>query len=99
MEKINRAKADLLYGFMDDNADFYRGTVEKEARSIMNVCMRLPNEEIEAKFVAEGLKAGFIGLKGHRSVGGIRVSMYNAVPFQAIEDVVAFMKKFMANNA
>ncbi len=98
MEKRNRDKANLLYGFMDDHNDFYRGTVAKDSRSWMNVCMRLPNEELEAKFVAEGKAAGFNGLKGHRSVGGIRVSMYNAIPPDAIEDLVDFMKGFMNSN-
>ncbi len=98
METRNRDKAELLYGFMDDNIDFYRGPVDVSSRSWMNVCFRLPSEELEAKFVAEGLKAGFNGLKGHRSVGGIRVSMYNATPIEAIQDLVKFMKSFMANN-
>ncbi len=98
MEERNREKAQILYGFMDDNAEFYRGTVEKDSRSWMNACMRLPSEDLEAKFVAEGKSAGFNGLKGHRSVGGIRVSMYNAIPPEAIRDLVEFMKDFMAKN-
>ncbi|MDP8205555.1 MAG: 3-phosphoserine/phosphohydroxythreonine transaminase [Candidatus Electryonea clarkiae] len=98
VEKINKAKADLLYGFIDDNIDFYRGPVAKDSRSWMNVCMRLPNEDLEALFIKEGREAGFNGLKGHRSVGGIRVSMYNAIPLKAIEDLVVFMKAFMAKN-
>ena len=98
MEACNRRKADMLYGFMDDNADFYRGPVDKDSRSWMNVCMRLPSEDLEAKFVAEGKVAGFNGLKGHRSIGGIRVSMYNAIPPEAIEELLVFMKEFMAKN-
>ncbi|MBZ0263312.1 3-phosphoserine/phosphohydroxythreonine transaminase [bacterium] len=98
VEKVNKAKADLLYGFMDENKDFYRGPVAADSRSWMNVCMRLPSEELEAKFVKEGREAGFNGLKGHRSVGGIRVSMYNATGLNAIEAVVEFMKVFMKNN-
>lgn len=98
VEKVNKAKADLLYGFMDENIDFYRGAVEKESRSWMNVCMRLPGEDLEAKFVKEGREAGFNGLKGHRSVGGIRVSMYNATGLDAIEALVDFMKEFMSKN-
>ncbi len=98
VEKRNREKADLLYGFIDEHSDFYRGTVEKESRSWMNVCMRLPSEELEAKFIAEGKAAGFNGLKGHRSVGGIRVSMYNAIPPEAIRELISFMKDFMAKN-
>lgn len=98
MENRNRTKADLLYGYMDDNAEFYRGPVEKASRSWMNVCMRLPDEDLEVKFIAEGRQAGFNGLKGHRSVGGIRVSMYNATPVEAIKDLVEFMKNFVAKN-
>ncbi len=98
VEKVNKAKADLLYGYMDANKDFYRGTVEKESRSWMNVCLRLPNEELEAKFVTDGKAAGFIGLKGHRSVGGIRISMYNAITLEVIKDTVEFMKQFLAKN-
>jgi len=98
VEKINRQKADLLYNAID-KSDFYRGTVAKDSRSIMNVTFRLPNEELEKKFVAEGMEAGMIGLKGHRSVGGIRASIYNAVPTAAIEHLVAFMEKFEKANA
>ncbi|MCF7811479.1 3-phosphoserine/phosphohydroxythreonine transaminase [bacterium] len=98
VEKRNREKANLLYGFMDESGEFYRGTVDKDSRSWMNVCMRLPNEELEAKFIADGKNAGFNGLKGHRSVGGVRVSMYNAVPPEAIKELVVFMKDFMAKN-
>ena len=96
VEKDNRKKAEILYGYMDENADYYRGTTEKESRSIMNVTMRLPNEELEAKFIKDGLENGFGGLKGHRSVGGIRVSMYNAISVADIEKLVEFMKKFKA---
>ncbi len=98
MEARNRKKADLLYGYMDDNKDFYRGAVETASRSWMNVCMRLPNEDLEAMFIKQGREAGFNGLKGHRSVGGIRVSMYNATPPEAIEDLVKFMEEFMKKN-
>jgi phosphoserine aminotransferase len=98
VEKINRQKADLLYKAMD-KSDFYRGTVAKDSRSIMNVTFRLPDEDLEKKFVAEGLEAGMIGLKGHRSVGGIRASIYNAVPMEAVEHLVAFMEKFEKENS
>lgn len=98
IEKQNREKAELLYGFMDENSEFYRGPVAKDSRSWMNACMRLPSEELEAKFVTEGREAGFNGLKGHRSVGGIRVSMYNATPLKAIKATVEFMKDFMVKN-
>jgi len=99
VEAINGRKAELLYGFMDDNSDYYRGTViNKEHRSWMNVTMRLPSEEMEQKFIAEGAGQGLLGLKGHRSVGGIRVSMYNAMPLEGIERLVNFMREFRKNN-
>lgn len=98
MDARNKAKADLLYGFMDNSGGFYRGAVAEDSRSWMNVCLLLPDKELEPKFVAEGLAAGFNGLKGHRSVGGIRVSMYNATPIEAIQDLTAFMKEFQAKN-
>ncbi len=98
MEKRNREKADLLYGFMNESGDYYRCPVAEDSRSFMNVCFRLPDEEREQKFIKEGKEAGFNGLKGHRSVGGCRVSMYNATPPEAIRDLVEFMKTFMANN-
>ncbi|MFH1998599.1 MAG: 3-phosphoserine/phosphohydroxythreonine transaminase [Planctomycetota bacterium] len=99
VEKNNCKKAELLYGFMDDSGEYYRGTTEKESRSKMNVTLRLPNEELEQKLIKEGLAAGFGGLKGHRSVGGIRVSMYNAITVEMIEKLVDFLKKFKAANA
>ncbi len=97
MEKINRKKAELLYKAID-SSDFYRGTVKEDSRSIMNVTFRLPNEELEKKFIAESLKNGMIGLKGHRSVGGCRASIYNAVPLAAVEALVDFMAEFEKNN-
>ncbi|MBU0753572.1 MAG: 3-phosphoserine/phosphohydroxythreonine transaminase [Planctomycetes bacterium] len=94
VEKNNRRKGEILYGYMDENADYYRGTAEKDSRSLMNVTMRLPTEDLEKEFIAKGLEAGFGGLKGHRSVGGIRVSMYNAISVAEIEKLIDFMKKF-----
>jgi len=94
MEKINKAKKDLLYGAIDAVPDFYRGTADKECRSWMNVTMRLPNEELEAKFIADAAKEGLVGLKGHRSVGGIRFSIYNAVSIEDIQKTVDFMNSF-----
>ena len=93
MAKINQEKADILYGFMDGSG-FYRGTAEKESRSLMNVTFRLPSEDLEAKFVAEASKAGLGGLKGHRSVGGCRASMYNAIGLDDIKKLVDFMADF-----
>lgn len=94
IEKINRAKKDLLYSTIDAAPDFYKGTAEKDSRSWMNVTMRLPSEELEAKFIADAKKEGLLGLKGHRSVGGIRFSIYNAVSFEDIQKTVDFMNRF-----
>ena len=96
--KQNVDKAAKLYATIDGSGGWYKGTAAKEFRSDMNVTFRLPNEDLEAKFVSEATKAGFNGLKGHRSVGGIRASIYNAVPVKAIDDLVAFMKQFKASN-
>lgn len=94
IERQNKAKADLIYGLMDEQADFFRGTAEKDSRSWMNVTLRLPSEELEKKLISGAAGAGFVGLKGHRSVGGIRVSMYNAMSLEGIEKLVDFLKKF-----
>jgi len=93
MGRINQEKGALIYGFIDQSG-FYKGTAEKESRSLMNVTFRLPSEDLEKKFVAEGLKAGFGGLKGHRSVGGCRASIYNASGMDAVKALVDFMKEF-----
>jgi phosphoserine aminotransferase len=95
----NESKARLLYDFVDQS-DFFRGTAQPDSRSRMNICFRAPTEELENKFVAEATKRGFDGLKGHRSVGGMRASVYNACPRAAVEALVAFMKEFeQANRA
>jgi len=94
VEKINAAKKDLIYSTIDASPDFYKGAAEKASRSWMNVTMRLPTEELEAKFVADAKKEGLLGLKGHRSVGGIRFSIYNAVSLEDIQKTVDFMGKF-----
>ncbi|MHC4780753.1 MAG: 3-phosphoserine/phosphohydroxythreonine transaminase, partial [Planctomycetota bacterium] len=99
MEKTNDTKAGLVYGLFDENPDFFRGTVtEKSNRSKMNATVRFPTEELEKKFIAEADPAGFIGLKGHRSVGGIRISMYNALPLEGIEKLTEFMRDFAKKN-
>jgi phosphoserine aminotransferase len=99
MAQHNEAKARLLYDYID-GSDFFRGTVQPDSRSLMNVCFRAPTEELEARFVAEATRRGLDGLKGHRSVGGMRASIYNACPRAAVEALVAFMKEFeMANRA
>ncbi len=100
VEKENDAKTDLVYGLMDKRPDFFRGTVvDKESRSNMNVTMRLPTEALEATFLEKADKEGFVGLKGHRSVGGIRVSMYNALSLDGIRKLAAFMEDFASANA
>jgi phosphoserine aminotransferase len=93
MEKINKEKADLLYEFMD-RSGFYRGTAEKDSRSLMNVTFRLPSEGLEAKFITEASKAGLGGLKGHRSVGGCRASIYNAIGVEDVRTLIDFMADF-----
>lgn len=97
IEAANNEKADLLYRIID-STDFYRGTAAIEDRSIMNITFRLPSEELEAAFIREVTAAGFIGLKGHRSVGGIRASIYNAFPLEGVKALVEFMKDFEKNN-
>jgi phosphoserine aminotransferase len=93
MAAINQDKAQLLYGFLD-GSDFYRGTAATDSRSLMNVTFRLPDEDLEKQFVEQALASGLGGLKGHRSVGGCRASIYNAVPPEAVEALVDFMKQF-----
>jgi phosphoserine aminotransferase len=93
MDVINRRKAASLYDFFD-GSDFYRGTADADSRSVMNVTFRLPDENLEAKFVKQGLENGLGGLKGHRSVGGCRASIYNPTPIEAVEALVDFMKDF-----
>jgi phosphoserine aminotransferase len=94
IEKRNREKAAKLYAAIDANAGFYRSPVEKQSRSVMNVVFRLPSEEKEEAFVAEAKKKGMVGLKGHRSVGGIRVSTYNAVEPAWVDALCELMKDF-----
>jgi phosphoserine aminotransferase len=94
MEARNRAKARRLYGAIDAHADVYRCPVERESRSVMNVVFRLPTPEAEDRFVAEARKRGMVGLKGHRSVGGIRVSTYNAVQPEWVDALAGFMEEF-----
>ena len=90
---INKQKGEILYGYMDESG-FYKATADKDSRSLMNVTFRLPSEDLEKRFVEEATKAGLVGLKGHRSVGGCRASIYNATGLAAINDLVAFMKEF-----
>ena len=97
MQRENEAKAKLLYDAIDAT-DFYRGHADTDARSMMNVTFRLPSEELEKKFASEATAAGLDGLKGHRSVGGIRASIYNAFPQEGVKALVQFMKEFEKKN-
>ncbi|NLJ29847.1 MAG: 3-phosphoserine/phosphohydroxythreonine transaminase [Deltaproteobacteria bacterium] len=97
MEGVNNRKAALLYDYLDSQ-NFYRGTAMPDSRSFMNVTFRLPTEELEQKFIKESLASGLGGLKGHRSVGGCRASIYNAVPTEAVQALVDFMKEFARKN-
>lgn len=93
IEEINNRKAALLYDLFDAS-DFYRGTADRGDRSTMNITFRLPNEDLEIKFIAEAKQTGFIGLKGHRSVGGCRASIYNAFPEEGVKALIDFMRTF-----
>ena len=97
MKKRNEEKAAILYDFLD-NSKLFKGTVRKEDRSLMNVPFVTGNEELDAKFVAEAKKAGFVNVKGHRTVGGMRASIYNAMPTEGVRKLVEFMKKFEEEN-
>jgi phosphoserine aminotransferase len=97
MEVINTAKAEKLYNFLDSSG-FYNATAEPNSRSLMNVTFRLTSEDLEKQFVEDALANDLGGLKGHRSVGGCRASIYNATPMKAIETLVDFMKNFEAKN-
>ena len=94
VEKQNRAKADLLYGALDADADFFRTNVAKDSRSTMNVVWSLPTTDLDAKLVKEATEAGFVGLKGHRSVGGLRASIYNACSLESVSALVDFLRAF-----
>lgn len=98
MERRNREKAQLLYDAIDASGGFFRGTAEKGSRSRMNVTFRLPSEELEEKFVKEAGAQKLSGLKGHRSVGGLRASIFNAFPREGVEALVAFMREFQRKN-
>jgi phosphoserine aminotransferase len=98
MYKLNLEKANILYDYIDSSDGFYKGTAEKDSRSLMNITFRLPSEELEKKLIAEATENGFSGLKGHRSVGGLRASIYNAFPKQGVIDLVEFMKDFKSKN-
>ncbi len=98
MAERNRRKADKVYAAIDGSGGYYRGHARPESRSWMNIPFRLPSEELEKTFVAEATKAGLSGLKGHRSVGGIRASIYNAFPEAGVDALVGFMADFQRRN-
>ena len=98
MKKYNEKKAAILYDYLD-SSKMFKGTVEKKDRSLMNVPFVTGDADLDAKFVNEATAAGFVNLKGHRTVGGMRASIYNAMPIEGVEKLVEFMKKFEAENA
>lgn len=98
MEKRNNEKAALLYNYLDNSA-FFKNPVRKEDRSIMNVTFTSPTPEMDKKFCAQAAERGLVNLKGHRSVGGMRASIYNAMPRAGVEALVAFMQEFEKENA
>ena len=97
MKERNEKKAAILYDFLD-SSEMFKGTVEKKDRSLMNVPFVAGHKDLDAKFVKEATEAGFVNLKGHRTVGGMRASIYNAMPIEGVEKLVAFMKKFEEDN-
>ena len=98
MGERNRAKAGVIYDYLE-RSKFFRGTARPDSRSLMNICFRAPTEELEEKFLAEAKKRKLSGLKGHRSVGGMRASIYNAFPKAGCEALVALMAEFEEANS
>jgi len=98
IEKINNEKAKTIYDAIDNSNGYYKGTAVVKDRSKMNVTFRLPSEALEEKFINDAKKAGFIGLKGHRSVGGCRASLYNAMSLAGVQELTRFMGKFAGEN-
>ena len=98
MKEYNEKKAKILYDFLD-SSKLFKGTVRKEDRSLMNVPFVTGDADLDAKFVAEAKEAGLENLKGHRSVGGMRASIYNAMPIEGVEALVKFMKEFEEKNS
>ena len=92
--RVNAEKASRLYEAIDASGGFYRGHADAGSRSLMNVTWRLPDEDLEKTFVREAADEGMVELKGHRSVGGIRASVYNAMPPEAVDTLAAFMRRF-----
>lgn len=98
MQRLNEEKANLIYDAIDNSGGFYRGCALPGSRSIMNVTFRLGSEELEKQFAKESEAQGFVGLKGHRSVGGLRASIYNAVPLASVQALAKFMQEFRQRN-
>ena len=98
MHARNHDKANLLYEILDEAPELFRGHAQTDARSLMNVTFRLPSEDLEGRFIAEAAEQGLVELKGHRSVGGIRASIYNAMPREGVEALAAFMREFYERN-
>ncbi|WP_127581479.1 3-phosphoserine/phosphohydroxythreonine transaminase [Paenibacillus koleovorans] len=98
MEQLNRSKTDLIYNAIDQSGGFYKGLVDPSSRSLMNITFALESDELEAKFIKESEKHGFVGLKGHRDVGHLRASTYNAVPYESCKALADFMKQFQQQN-
>ena len=97
VKELNERKAKILYDFLD-SSEMFKGTVVPEDRSLMNVPFVTGDTDLDTKFVAAAKEAGFINIKGHRTVGGMRASIYNAMPIEGVEKLVAFMKKFEEEN-
>ena len=97
MKKRNMEKASMLYDYLD-STDFYKAAVQKDSRSMMNVTFRTGDDELDKKFVAASVEHGFTNLKGHRLVGGMRASIYNAMPKEGVEALIDFMKEFEKAN-
>ena len=97
MKEINEKKAAILYNYLDQS-ELFKGTVVPEDRSLMNIPFVTESDEINAKFIAEAQAAGFVNLKGHRTVGGMRASIYNAMPVEGVQALVDFMNDFEMKN-
>lgn len=98
IERRNTEKAGLVYSVMERNPDFFRCPVDASCRSTMNIVFRLPDEDLEASFIKQATAAGMVGLKGHRSVGGVRISLYNALPMESARVIAGFMEAFAADH-
>ena len=98
MDAINQQKAGKIYKFLDGSDGFYRGRANQSDRSLMNAIFTLPSPELEVKFLAASSDAGFSGLRGHRAIGGIRASIYNALSISAVDQLLGFMEDFQRKN-